>query len=75
MKIRELFLFCFTMYMFTINLEDGREAPYKASISKTLYYNGLKKPCIAQKNEGWRTTNLLILVFCKKHGRVILRKL
>ena len=38
--------------MFTINLEDGREAPYKASISKTLYYNGLKKPCIAQKNEG-----------------------
>jgi len=37
-KIRELFLFCFTMYtkrtcsVFTINLEDGREAPYKASI-------------------------------------------
>ena len=36
MKIRELFLFCFTMYdvhkenMFTINLGDGREAPSKA---------------------------------------------
>ena len=34
MKIRELFLFCFTMFykenMFTINLEDGREAPSKA---------------------------------------------
>ena len=32
-KIRELFLFCFTMYkenMFTSNLEDGREAPSKA---------------------------------------------
>jgi len=33
-KIRELFLFCFTMYtkrtLFTINLEDGREAPSKA---------------------------------------------
>ena len=36
-KIRELFLFCFTMYtenMFTINLEDGREAPSKASYYK-----------------------------------------
>ena len=34
-KIRELFLFCFTMYkenMFTINLEHGREAPSKAII-------------------------------------------
>ena len=35
MKIRELFLFCFydvdKENMFTINLEDGREAPYKAS--------------------------------------------
>ena len=34
LKIRELFLFCFTMIhkenMFTINLEDGREAPSKA---------------------------------------------
>ena len=37
-KIRELFLFCFTMYivhkenMFTINLEDWRKVPSKASI-------------------------------------------
>ena len=32
MKIRELFLFCFTMYTKRTcsNLEDGREAPSKA---------------------------------------------
>ena len=38
-KIRELFLFCFTMYtkrtLFTINLEDGREVPW---ISSNIYF-------------------------------------
>jgi len=34
-KIRELFLFCFTKEnMLTINSEDGREAPSKASCYK-----------------------------------------
>ena len=35
-KIRELFLFCFTMYTkrtCSNNLEDGREAPFKDSVS------------------------------------------
>ena len=48
-KIRELFLLCFTMYtenMFTINLEDGREAPSKAS---NLNIDNWRQYCTVKK--------------------------
>ena len=73
MKIRELFLFCFydvhKENLFRTNLEDGREAPSKAS--NIIYWKHEKNLPIPKKNISFREKAAITI--CMDHIYSIFR--